>query len=51
VSILFEKDRSVISKYLKNIFNSGKLQEKVVFANFAHTTQHGAIVGKTKEKL
>jgi hypothetical protein len=44
VSILFEKDRSVISKHLKNIFDSGELEEKVVCANFAHTTQHGAIV-------
>ena len=47
VFILFEKDRSVISKHLKNIFDSGELEEKVVCANFAHTTQHGAIEGKT----
>ena len=50
VSILFEKDRSVISKHLKNIFDSGELEENVVCANFAHTTQHGAIEGKTQEK-
>ncbi|MGF7137815.1 virulence RhuM family protein [Roseimarinus sediminis] len=50
LSVLFEKDRSVISKHLKNIFESDELDEKVVCANFAHTTQHGAIEGKTQEK-
>lgn len=49
LSMLFEKDRTVISKHLKNIFESGELVEKVVCANFAHTTQHGAIEGKTQE--
>ena len=46
---LFEKDRTVISKHLKNIFESGELEEKVVCANFALTTQHGAIEGKSQE--
>lgn len=50
ISLLFEKDRSVISKHLKNIFESGELDETVVCANFAHTTQHGAMEGKTQEK-
>ena len=50
LSVLFEKDRSVITKHLKKIFESGELQEEVVCANFAHTTQHGAIEGKTQEK-
>lgn len=50
LSVLFEKERSVVSKHLKNIFESGELEEKVVCANFAHTTQHGAIEGKTQEK-
>ena len=49
LSVLFEKDRTVISKHLKNIFESGELEEKVVCANFALTTQHGAIEGKTQE--
>ncbi len=47
---LFEKDRSVISKHLKNIFKEGELYENMVCAKFAHTTQHGAIKGKTQEK-
>ncbi len=50
LSILFEKDRTVIGKHLKNIFESGELDENVVCANFAHTTQHGAIEDKTQEK-
>ena len=50
ISELFEKDRSVITKHLKNIFKEGELDENMVCANFAHTTQHGAIKGKTQEK-
>lgn len=49
LSVLFEKDRTVISKHLKGIFESGELNEKVVCANFAPTTQHDAIERKTKE--
>ena len=49
ISELFEKDRSVISKHLKNIFKEGELDENMVCAKFAHTTQHGAIKGKTQE--
>ena len=50
LSILFEKDRTVITKHLKSIFQSGELLEEVVCAKFAHTTQHGAIEGKVQEK-
>lgn len=46
---LFLKDRTVISKHIANVFKEGELDEKVVCANFAHTTQHGAIKGKTQE--
>ncbi|WP_269236170.1 virulence protein RhuM/Fic/DOC family protein [Flavobacterium flavigenum] len=48
---LFQKDRTVISKHIRNIFNESELEEEVVCANFAHTTQHGAITGKTQEKI
>ena len=34
---LFERDRSVIAKHIKNAFNEGELDSKVVCANFAHT--------------
>lgn len=50
IASLFEKDRSVISKHLKNIFAEGELNEDVVCANFAHTTIHGAIASKTQTK-
>jgi len=33
---------------LKNIFESGELQEEVVVAKIETTTQHGAIEGKTQ---
>ena len=47
---LFNRDRTVISKHIKNIFLEDELEEKVVCANFAHTAQHGAIEGKTQTK-
>ena len=50
IAELFEKDRTVITKHLKNIFESGELIENSVCANFAHTTQHGAIKGKNQTK-
>ena len=48
---LFGVDKSTISRHLRNIFNEGELDEKVVVAFFATTTQHGAIKGKTQSKL
>ena len=45
---LFGIDRSVVSKHLKNIFESHELEEKKVCAKIAHTTQHGAIKGKSQ---
>lgn len=50
LSELFERDRTVIGRHIRNIFNENELDEKVVCANFAHTTQHGAIQGKTQQK-
>lgn len=47
---LFDVDKSSISRHLKNIFNEGELNEKVVVAKIATTTQHGAIEGKTQSK-
>lgn len=44
---LFQKDRTVIGRHIRNIFVEGELDPKVVCAYFAHTTQHGAMVGKT----
>ncbi len=50
LSQLFERDRSVIGRHIRSIFNEGELLEKVVCADFAHTTQHGAIEGKTQTR-
>ncbi len=48
MSTLFGRDRTVIGRHVRNIFSEGELQEDVVCANFAHTTQHGAMRGKTQ---
>ena len=45
---LFAVDKSTISRHLKNIFEEGELDEKVVVAKIETTTQHGAIEGKTQ---
>lgn len=51
MAVLFERERSVITKHLRNIFAEGELEEKVVCAKFAHTTKHGAIQGKIQEQI
>ena len=49
IAELFQKGRSTISEHLKNLFEAGELEEKVVCRDFRHTTLHGAIEGKTQE--
>ena len=41
--------RPAITKHLKNIFETNKLREEMVSFILEHTTQHGAIEGKTQE--
>ena len=48
MSNLFGVDRTVIGRHLRNIFNEGELDEKVACAKNTHTTQHGAMTGKTQ---
>jgi len=48
IAELFNVNRTVITKHIKNIFESSELVENRVCANFAHTTKHGAIKGKTQ---
>ncbi|MDR0871971.1 MAG: virulence RhuM family protein [Prevotellaceae bacterium] len=48
MGMLFGRNRTVINKHIHNIFNEGELDEKEVCANFAHTTQHGSMSGKTQ---
>ena len=38
---LFDCERSVITKHLRNVFVSGELQEETVCAKFAHTASDG----------
>ncbi len=49
MALLFGKGRSTITEHIRNIFSEEELQEEVVCRNFRHTTQHGAITGKTQE--
>ena len=48
MAMLYGIDRSGIARHIKNIFTDGELDENMVCAFFAHTTQHGAIEGKTQ---
>ena len=48
---LFQKDRTVIGRHINTVFKEGELDKKVVCANFAHTTQHGAITGKKQTQV
>jgi predicted XRE-type DNA-binding protein len=50
IAELFGVQRPAITKHLKNIFESGELEEKVVGSILEHTTQHGAIDGKTQTR-
>lgn len=38
---VFDVDRTVITKHLKNIFTDGELNKNSVCANFAHTAEDG----------
>lgn len=50
IACLFDVGIPAISKHLKNIFESGELDEKVVVSILENTTQHGAIEGKTQTR-
>ncbi|CAI08241.1 putative death-on-curing family protein [Aromatoleum aromaticum EbN1] len=41
IARLFERDRSVITKHLRNVFREGELDEAAVCANFARTASDG----------
>lgn len=51
MATLFEKAKSTISEHIKHIFEENELDEKVVVRNFRITTLHGAMPGKTQEKI
>jgi len=50
MSLLFERDKSVVSRHIKNIFKEGELDQNEVVVKNAITTKHGAIKGKTQTK-
>ena len=41
MSELFQRDRSVIGKHIRNIFKEGELKKESVWAKFAHTASDG----------
>jgi len=45
---LFQKDRTVITRHINNVFKEGELEKEQVCAKFAHTTRHGAMKGKSQ---
>jgi len=49
IADLFGVQRPAITKHLKNIFETGELNEEEVSSILEHTTQHGAIAGKTQK--
>jgi len=51
IAELFGTQRQAITKHLKNIFECGELDEKVVCSKTELTTQHGAIPNKTQTIL
>ena len=40
---LFQRDRSVIGKHVRNIFREGELQKESVWAKFAYTATDGKV--------
>lgn len=50
IALLFGKGRTTVTEHISNVFKEGELDEKMVSREFRHTTQHGAIKGKTQEK-
>jgi hypothetical protein len=48
LAVLFGRDVKTIGKHIVNLFSEGELVKEVVVANFATTTPHGAIKGKTQ---
>ena len=43
---LFQRNKSTISRHIRNIFEEGELNQEVVVAKYATTTQYGAIENK-----
>ena len=50
IAKLFDRDKSVIFRHIKNALEE-ELSNEVVVAKFATTTEHGAIKGKTQTHM
>lgn len=50
IASLFWRDKSVISRHIKNIFKDEELEKKMVVAFFATTKKHGYWTNKTQTK-
>ena len=48
---LFDVQRPAITKHLKNIFESGELNEKVVSSILEHTTMKSSTIKEKKRKI
>lgn len=48
IALLFGRDVKTIGKHINNVFKEGELVRELVVANFATTTKHGAMQGKTQ---
>ena len=51
IALLFDVDRSVVTKHLKNIFETKELVQDAVCAKFAHTAEDGKTYQTTFYKL
>ena len=50
LSQLFDRDRTVIGRHIKNIFSEGELDPSLVCAKFAHTGEYGRAEGHTQTR-
>jgi len=50
IANIFAIDRTVVNRHINNIFKDNELDEKVVCAEFAHTTKHGSLNNKTQTR-
>ena len=47
---VFDRDRTVVTRHINNIFKENELKKNEVCAKFAHTTQHGSFKNKTQTR-
>ena len=50
IAMLFNKGRTTITEHISNIFKEGELDQEKVCRKIRHTTQHGAVEGKTQSQ-